>query len=298
MHEPAGSAVPERRQNFGVALLTRFKRYLSAADLEPAIDQFRAVTSLSPQGSVIRAAAANSLGNALSLRFDLLGHGEDLTAAVRTYEEAVQSARENSIDHAMYRANLGVGLLRRAELSHSAEDIEAAVREQEIAAADVPQTSQERIRVLAGLADSLAARASSTGSAADAERAREAYRSVTRAALERLPEQAIGSARSWGTWAAARESFPEAAEAWSAGCRPWSSCSEARSPGCTRRPGYVTLRDSRSRLPMPSRKPSPRGGVRCPGAGPGTPAFRDTAARPRRPRASDGCWPGRPSRAL
>ena len=217
VHEPAGSAVPERRQNFGVALLTRFKRYLSAADLEQAIDQFRAVTSLSPQGSVIHAAGANSLGNALSLRFDLLGHGEDLTAAIRTYEEAVQSARENSIDRAMYRANLGVGLLRRAELSHSAEDIEAAVREQEIAAADVPQTSQERIRVLAGLADSLAARASSTGSAADAERAREAYRSVTRAALERLPEQAIGSARSWGTWAAARESFPEAAEAWSCG---------------------------------------------------------------------------------
>ena len=40
---------------------------------------------------------------------------------------------------------------------------------------------------------------------------------MTTAALERLPEQAIGSARSWGTWAASQESFPEAAEAWSYG---------------------------------------------------------------------------------
>jgi CHAT domain-containing protein/tetratricopeptide (TPR) repeat protein len=217
VREPAGSAVPERRQNFGVALLTRFKRYLSPADLEQAIDQFRAVASLSAEGSVIHAAATNSLGNALSLRFDLLEHEEDSTAAILAYEEAVRSARPDSIDRAMYQANLGVSLLRRAERSHSAADIDAAVAQQEIAAANVPQASQEYIRVLAGLADSLAARAASTGGDADAKRAREAYRSVTTAALERLPEQAIGSARSWGTWAASRESFPEAAEAWSYG---------------------------------------------------------------------------------
>lgn len=217
VREPAESALPERRQNFGVALLTRFKRYMSSADLEQAIDQFRAVASLSAEDSVIHAAATNSLGNALSLRFDLLEHEEDLTAAIRAYEEAVHSARSDSIDRAMYQANLGVSLLRRAERSDSAADIEAAVAQQEIAAANVPQASQEYITVLAGLADSLAARAASTGSQADAERAREAYRWVTTAALERLPERAIGSARSWGTWAASQESFPEAAEAWSYG---------------------------------------------------------------------------------
>ncbi len=215
--ESAESAVPERRQNFGVTLLARFKRYQSPADLDQAIDQFRAVARGSPPGSVIHAAATNSLGNALSLRFDLFGQDDDMAAAVSAYEEAVRSARENSIDRAMYRANLGVSLMHRGERSHSAEDLDAAIHQQELAAAEVPQTSQEHIRVLAGLADSLATRATATGSSADGERARDAYRSAATAGLKRLPEQAIGSARNWGTWAAARESFPEAAEAFDYG---------------------------------------------------------------------------------
>ena len=217
VNELAESAVPERRQNFGVTLLTRFKRYQSPADLDQAIDQFQAVARSSPPGSVIHAAAANSLGNALSLRFDLLGQDDDMAAAISSYQEAVRSARENSIDRAMYQANLGVSLMHRGERSKSAEDFDAAIHEQQIAAAQVPQASQEHIRVLAGLADSLAARAASTGSDADAERAREAYRSATTASLERLPEQAIGSATNWGTWAVARKSFPEAAEAFGYG---------------------------------------------------------------------------------
>ena len=213
----ADSAVPERRQNYGVALLTRFKRYQRPADLDQAIEQFRTAARTSGPGSVIRAAATNSLGNALSLRFDLLGQDDDMAAAISAHEEAVRNARENSIDRAMYRANLGVSLMHRGEQSGSAEDLDAAVREQEIAAAEVPQTSQEHIRVLSGLADSLAARASSAGRRADAERARQAYRSATRAGLERLPEQAIGSAGNWGTWAASRKSFAEAAEAFGYG---------------------------------------------------------------------------------
>jgi tetratricopeptide (TPR) repeat protein len=173
--DPAESAVPERRQNFGVCLLTRFKRYQSPDDLDQAIAQFQEAAQTSPAGSVIHAAATNSLGNALSLRFDLLGRADDLATAIGTYEEAVRNARENSIDRAMYRANLGVSLMQRGELTRCAEDLDAAVREQEIAAAEVPPTAQEHIRVLAGLADSLAARAEAMSDDTDAERAREAY---------------------------------------------------------------------------------------------------------------------------
>ena len=241
MDEVADPAVPERRQNYGVALLTRFKRYQSPADLDRAIDQFRMVARTSPRGSVIRSAAANSLGNALSLRFDLLGRGDDMTAAISAHEEAVRSAREGSIDRVMYRANLGVSLLHRGELSGSADDLDAAVREQEIAAAEVPQASQEHIRVLSGLADSLAARAVSADSCADTERAREAYRSATRAGLERLPEQAIGSAGNWGTWAAARESFAEAAEAFGYGLQALEQLFRAQA---TRRHKETWLRDA------------------------------------------------------
>ena len=175
------------------------------------------IARTSPSGSVVRAAATNSLGNALSLRFDLLGQDDDMIAAIGAHQEAVRNARENSIDRAMYRANLGVSLMHRGEQSGSAEDLDAAVREQETAAAEVPPTSQEHIRVLSGLADSLAARAVSAGHGADAERARQAYRSATRAGLERLPEQAIGSAGNWGTWAASSKSFAEAAEAFGYG---------------------------------------------------------------------------------
>jgi tetratricopeptide (TPR) repeat protein len=213
VNDSAASAVPERRQNFGVCLLTRFKRYHSPDDLDQAIAQFQEAARTSPQGSVIHAAATNSLGNALSLRFDLLGRDDDLATAISAYEKAVRSARENSIDRAMYRANLGVSLMQRGERSLSAEDLNAAIREQELAVAEVPPASQEHIRVLAGLADSLAARAEATGDGTDAERAREAYRSAATTGLERLPEQAIGSARNWGMWATARGSFAEAAEA-------------------------------------------------------------------------------------
>lgn len=218
------AAVPERRQNFGVCLLARFKRYQSPADLDQAIAQFEAAARDSPPDSVIRAAATNSLGNALSLRFDLLDRDDDLAAAISAYEEAVRSARENSADRAMYRANWGVSLMQRGQRSQSAEDLDAAIRQQEIAVAELPPTSQEHIRVLAGLADSLAARAAAIGGPGgpgglgrpgglDAERARQAYRAATMTALERLPEQAIGSALSWGAWATARQSFAEAAEA-------------------------------------------------------------------------------------
>lgn len=122
--EAVDPTVPERRQNYGVALLTRFKRYQSPDDLDRAIDQFRMIAHTSAPGSVIHAAATNSLGNALSLRFDLLGQADDMAAAIGAHEEAVRNARENSIDRAMYRANLGVSLMHRGEQSGSAKDLD------------------------------------------------------------------------------------------------------------------------------------------------------------------------------
>ena len=279
--EVADSAVPERRQNYGVALLTRFKRYQSPADLDRAIDQFRMVARTSPPGSVIRSAATNSLGNALSLRFDLLGRGDDMTAAISAHEEAVRSARENSIDRAMYRANLGVSLMHRGEQSGSVADFDAAIRQQEMAAAEVPQTSQEHIRVLAGLADSLAARAASTGSGADADRARAAYRSATRAALERLPEQAIGSAGSWGTWAVARKSFAEAAEAFGYGLQALEQLFRAQ---VTRLHKETWLRDAqgivRASRVLPGANRRRRRGIRRSRTRPGAAAVRSATAGP------------------
>ncbi|MGO9779406.1 MAG: CHAT domain-containing protein [Streptosporangiaceae bacterium] len=213
VNRPGNAASPERLHNFGVSLLTRFKRYQSPDDLDQAISQFRAAAEVSPPNSVIHAAATNSLGNALFLRFDLLGHGADMDAAIGAHEEAVRNAREDSVDRALYRANLGVSLAIRGQRTHSAKDIDAAVSEQENAVASIPSGSQEYIRVMAGLADSLAARALLANSDIDASRARAAYRQATMAALNRLPEQAIGTAQNWGTWAITSQAFAEAAEA-------------------------------------------------------------------------------------
>jgi CHAT domain-containing protein/tetratricopeptide (TPR) repeat protein len=214
---PVESASAARLHNFGVTLLTRFKRYESPDDLNQAIAQFRAAVRVAPPNSETRAAATNSLGNALFSRYDLLRQAADLDAAIIAHEQAVRTARENSIDRAMYRANLGVGLMTRGQEAGSAADVEAAICEQETAAAAIPQASQEYVWALAALADSLAARATLTGSGADAAQAHKAYRSATLAGLERLPEQAIGRALSWGTWASARQSLPQAAEAFEYG---------------------------------------------------------------------------------
>jgi hypothetical protein len=67
------------------------------------------------------------------------------------------------------------------------------------------------------LADSLAARSTFVDGSGDTDRAQAAYRAAITAGLERLPEQAIGSADSWGSWATSRESFREAAEAYGYG---------------------------------------------------------------------------------
>ena len=218
--DTAAEVTPDLRHNAGVCLLTRFKRYESAADLDEAIAQFESAARDSPPGSVSRAAATNSLGNALSYRFDLLGRDEDLDAAVSAQADVVRGIRQNPAERGMYRANLGYNLLKRARRRRSAAELDAAIREQEIAVTEVGAGSQERIRALAGLADSLAARDAPGGpGASDADRARQAYREATQAALERLPEQAAGSAISWGEWAAARGSYAEAAEALGLGLR-------------------------------------------------------------------------------
>jgi hypothetical protein len=211
---------PDLRHNAGVCLLTRFKRYESSADLNEAIAFFESAARNSPPGSDSRAAASSSLGNALSYRFDLLGHDEDLDGAVSAQADAVRGVRENPAARGIYRANLGYSLLKRTRLRWSAADLDTAIREQEIAVTEVRAESRERIRALAGLADSLTARDAPGGpGASDADRARQAYREATEAALERLPEQAAGSAISWGEWAAARESYAEAAEALGLGLR-------------------------------------------------------------------------------
>lgn len=218
--DTAAEVTPDLRHNAGVCLFTRFKRYESVADLNEAITQFESAARDSAPGSVSRAAATNSLGNALSYRFDLLGRDEDLDAAISAQAEAVRGTRQNAAERGMYRANLGYNLLKRARRRQSAAELDAAIREQEIAVTEVRTGSQERIRALAGLADSLSTRdASGDPGRSDADRARLAYREATQTALERLPEQAAGSAISWGEWAAARGAYAEAAEALGLGLR-------------------------------------------------------------------------------
>lgn len=214
--DPESAAPPdaEKHHNFAVSLLARFRRTSGREDLEQALTLFHAAVDAAPEDSIQRAASLNSLGNTLFARFDSSGDLQDLEAVLAAHQAAVDSVPAGSLDRWMYQGNVGVDLFTRGQRLRRLADIEEAVRLQEEAAAAVSDRSPDFVRLVAGLADSLAERATLRRDEQDVARARATYEQAASLGLQRLPEQAIGSATSWGDWALARQDWDEAVQAY------------------------------------------------------------------------------------
>lgn len=207
---------PERLINLGVALLARYRRRESAADLDRSISLLDDAARTT-RSAIERASAHNSQANAVSIRYDESSDLADLDRCIALRNRAIGEVAVGSLDRAIYEGNLGVDLAKRYDTTEDVSDLAAAIEHQRAAVDAVPPNWSDQPRLLAGLADSLARQAIRSGQAVDRHAATAAYRTAVNTARRTLPEQALGAAMRWGQWAAEQGSWAEAAAAYRSG---------------------------------------------------------------------------------
>jgi tetratricopeptide (TPR) repeat protein len=207
---------PERLINLGVALIARYRRRGSRADLDRAIAVLERGAATT-DSAIERASAHNSEANAMSFRYDESADLADLEECIQLRTRAMSEAPTGSLDRALYEGNLGVELAKRYDSTADVSDLTAAIEHQRAAAGAVPPNWSDQPRLLAGLADSLARQATRTGQAADRQAVTTAYQTAVDSARRSLPEQALGAAMRWGHWATEQRTWTEATAAYEAG---------------------------------------------------------------------------------
>ena len=155
-----------------------------------------------------------NLGNALLDRYDSLGDDEDLRAAVRMQEEAVRRTKAGDWQLASRHNNLGNALSHAGRIWRDRALTRAAVNSYRAALALTGQEAQERASREYNLATVLAEIAGDKSRGKDVREAVSTYRAAIRNGLTGSLEWAHSAATSWGNWAARRQAWAEAAEAY------------------------------------------------------------------------------------
>jgi tetratricopeptide (TPR) repeat protein len=206
-------ARPLRLDGLAIALFDRFRRTGDRADLNHCIEMEKNALQESVSGSLLRAQCMNTLGNALRVRATVTGSLQDLRDALLVLREAVAASRSDSPRMPMLLANLGLVHAAMHAATADASELDAAVNTQQRAVDLAPGGSLLRPWTLSALGDSLRQRYARNGNPGDLEAAISAYRNSCALDLATQTEQLLASARAWATWATARRSWSEAAEA-------------------------------------------------------------------------------------
>jgi hypothetical protein len=211
--EEAAQATVEFRTLLSSLLSLRYEFTRDQRDLERAlalaeaeVEQERAFP-----GSPELPGLLVNLGDLLHARYVHGGDLDGLRHAVDALDEAVELERPTTPNYARALCKLGLAVFERhlspargdGDLDRSLRLLEDAVR----------RTPPEAPYFVSRLLDLARARAHATDPAARA-RAIEEYRDGCRHGLEVAPERVLLGAADWGDWAVARESWPEAAEAY------------------------------------------------------------------------------------
>jgi CHAT domain-containing protein len=211
--QPGSPIITQLYEGKATSVLLRYTRTRDTADLNAAVESFRAAVDLIPLHSPRRASALIGLGGALRLRGEVLGSSDDLQAAGKMLGEALEVL---PID----------GFLAQSALTSRAHVMRAtylATRDTawlDRAVADLRQVSGRLSAcslaypdVHRDLALALIMRYAATGNPADADQATKAYReAVSTTATDHVPG-VLSAARLWTEWAIVRSAWPEAAEA-------------------------------------------------------------------------------------
>jgi tetratricopeptide (TPR) repeat protein len=215
---PDSPARPSRLNNLAIALrLRHLRRRGGRADLDRAVAAFEEALSATRKSDPDWPAYQGNLGNVLHQRFDVTGDPEDLDRAVEHFERALGRMPPSSPDRPMYLNNLSATLSARAELANEPADLRRAAELLDEGLALTPGSSIRRAGLLVNLGNATSELFDRLGHPDDRAAAQDAYRSATRDQFDASPGDALAAARNWSEWAARRQAWSEAVEAYSIG---------------------------------------------------------------------------------
>jgi hypothetical protein len=196
----------------GTACWTRWGRRQLPGDLDAAIDAFTAAAGLVDTRSHDFAHCSLNLGAAHFARWRHRNERDDLHAAIGHWQAArVHPLAEPEIAGAA-TSNLGAALWERHRGGGDAHDLDQAIALLGLAP-DKARAPLEPGRIFT-LAGALRERYELQGATEDMDHARDAYRRACVPGVTRNPGVALASGQQWGEWAASREAFAEADEAY------------------------------------------------------------------------------------
>ena len=202
--------------NLAAVLHERARRTGASQDRDRAISLLEAVCAPGPPASPYRCAAMNDLGNALRDRHHVTGTRSDLDGAVRVLRAALGTAPAGSALSATLRANLGAAERDKYAADQSQTDLDEAIGHLAAAVKMSSTGDPDRARRLFGLALATRDRYELRRREADLDAAVEAYQNGCRVGLTADPLSVLAASQEWGAWAVDRQSWPEAATAFSA----------------------------------------------------------------------------------
>jgi CHAT domain-containing protein len=196
----------------GTARWTRWGRRQLPDDLDAAIDAFSTAAGLVDPRSHTAAHCAVNLGAAKFARWRHRHERGDLDAAINDWQTArAHPLAEPEIADAA-TSNLGAALWERHTETGDRGDLDQAVALLELSPDSARGPLQPgRYFTLAG---ALRRRHELDGAVADMQAAREAYRRACAIGAAANPGVALASGQQWGEWAASRQAYAEADEAY------------------------------------------------------------------------------------
>ncbi|MGH8905386.1 MAG: CHAT domain-containing protein [Egibacteraceae bacterium] len=215
--EPVQAGSPGRfLAALAFSLRSRYSNTHRGEDLDEAmrlVPQMREAPSTSWEERAERLAErAGGLGAKFSQDGDL----SDLSKAIELYREARDLAPASSFAQLGLSANLGGSLLKRYERTHNRDDLDEAIGLFEEAARRGKGTL-ELPNILNGLAMGLRRRYERDGDRGDLTSAVAQFRQSCRLGLKSAPRAVLAAGTWWGSWAADRGAWQEAAEAYGSG---------------------------------------------------------------------------------
>ncbi|GAA1261293.1 CHAT domain-containing protein [Kitasatospora nipponensis] len=206
--------------NLGVALRQRYERSTDLADLDEAIEYWReALDDDIGPAPFVRQAILSGLAVALLDRHKHTGGGEHLRDAVELAREVLARTAPSSPSYAPAADCLAAALMERSWVDGDRADLDQAETLLSTAM-DLDQDSvHSRIFLPSSLARVLSNRYESdaSGDPADLHAAQALFRQVVTSGLTLNPDFARVDSLAWGQWAARRESWSEAAQAYDYG---------------------------------------------------------------------------------
>ncbi|KUN57212.1 hypothetical protein AQJ46_48445 [Streptomyces canus] len=155
----------------GHALLTRFRRTGTVADLDTAVDRLQAAADATPADHSNHAGMLSDLGMALLDRFKRVGAVADLDAAVNRLQEALDAIPEDHTDRPEVLNNLGLALRDRFGRTGSMADLDTAIDHLQEALDATPGDHTDPAAMLSNLGMALRDRFERDGAMADLDTA-------------------------------------------------------------------------------------------------------------------------------